>query len=152
MASAIRTRTRRQIWLRWALVGVAVFFLVELLIRHIPPDGASITRTEVVTSFDGTVTSVTTHTHAYTGDALDALNKALNTAPLQRPYPLLNGCRNGLGGYATYTVTLTWHELPVQVWSSQGCGAYSESSGGVPNILWTRELPYETQARFLTFP
>jgi len=152
MASATRSRTRRRAWLRWALVGVAVVVLAELLIRHVPPDGASVTRTEVVTSFDGTVTSVTMHTHAYTGNTADALNGALNTAPLQLPNPLLKGCRNSLGGYATYKVTLTWHGLPVQVWSSQGCGAYSESSGGLPNILWTRELPYEAQARFLAFP
>jgi hypothetical protein len=130
------------------------FILCELAIRHIPPDGASLTRLNDQTSLDNSGPgSVTATTRIYTSPRdraiIDKLNNALNTAPLQLPAPLLKGCQNGLGGAVTFTVTLTWHGLPVQVWTSEGCGAYSESSGGITNFLWTHELPWRDQAALL---
>lgn len=102
----ITPRSRRR-WLRWALVACVAFILCELVIRHIPPDGASLTRLNYHTNLDGSGPgSVTATTRIYTSPRdraiIDKLNNALNTAPLQLPAPLLKGCQNGLGGAVTF--------------------------------------------------
>lgn len=153
MANTATSASRRRAWLPWAGLALALFIAVELVVRHLPPDGASVTRVSHVYATDGSgehiTSTITTYAAPHDQAIINALDDALNTAPLAGPAALQGDCAT-VGGYVAYTITLTWHGFPVQVWNGQGsCGLYSESSGGLPNMLWSRAMPQQKQATLL---
>lgn len=142
---------RRRAWLRWVGVALVVFFAMELLIRHLPPDGVQITRVDhfLPTGVTNAYNQTTTRT-SHNAATVNAYNDVLNTAPITgSALPFLQGNCADLAGFTTYTITLTWHGLPVQVWDSYGCNSFHESSGGIPNLLWSRAMPQQDQVRLL---
>lgn len=137
--------------LRWgATIAVLVLLAFEITVRYLPPDGATITRfarTSYSTGGPATVTTtITSRVYVSPRDTatIDRLSQALNTSPIDGPASF-----NGLCADATewndWTISLTWHGLPVQVWTAHGCPAFSESSGGIPNVFWTRTFPLPAQ-------
>jgi hypothetical protein len=120
------------------------------MVRHLPPDGATITRYEHIAYSTGgpatVTTTVTSRTYVAPRDSttIDRLNNALNTAPIDGPASF-NGLCADATGWNDWMITLTWHGLPVQVWTAHGCPSFSESSGGIPNVFWTQAYPLSTQ-------
>lgn len=137
---------------RWGLVVVVAFFLVfEVTVRHLPPDDVTVTTINYVEmSGHNTVTTTSRTTSADTAQtraAIDRLSDALNTAPIGGPsIPIFtHGCMTAIG-YTEYRVTFTWHGLPVQVWTTNTpCPNFTENSGGIPDLLWSRTLLWNGQ-------
>ncbi len=144
---------------RWGLViVVAILLTFEVIVRHLPPDGVTVTMIEHNAVYSGSaisyvvkMTSRTTRANTPPARAeIDRLNDALNTAPFSAPTylptsPTSYACVS-LGGWTDYRVTFTWHGLPVQIWTTDnGCPSFAENSGGIPNVLWTHTLSYSDQ-------
>ncbi len=138
-------------------VVVALLLAFEVTVRHLPPDGVTVTKTHqiwVVGSAPSpeknqprnfTVTTSATHlaaSRALWRARIQRLNTDLNSGVVRPFAPLLyyRGCELP-DGYTDYQVTFTWHGLPVQTWTSlDGCPTFRENSGGIPNVLWTHDL------------
>jgi hypothetical protein len=143
---------------RWGLViVVAILLTFEVTTRHLPPDGVTVTTIEHYAVFTSIPSGVkisyavraTSHTTlATTGQTraeIDTLNNVFAAAPFDGPTYTSYMCTS-LGGWIDYQVTFTWHDLPVQVWTTDnGCPSFAENSGGIPNVLWTHTLSYSDQ-------
>lgn len=144
---------RRNRGVRWSLVVVVAFFLIfEVTVRHLPPDGVTVTTIDHYAVYNpGAYYFVKTTSRATTADTvqtrakIDTLNNAFAAAPFSMSPYLARPCMT-VGGWVDYQVTFTWHGLPVQSWTSLGgCGTFTENSGGIPNVLWGHWLPVDGQ-------
>lgn len=129
----------RRIRLGLAILVLAalVFIAFELGIRHVPPDGM-------------TVTLLSPHGYLMDGPPLmytapkdqqtiDAYYSGLNAAPVESSqasanYALYQGCYPNM--YPQ--ITFTWHGIPVESWISQDSASiceYVENSGGLSEHL-----------------
>lgn len=138
--------------LRWgAVIAVLILLAFEVTLRNLPPDGATVTRFQRITYSTGVPATVTTtitsrvYVSPHDNATIDKLNNVLNSAPLDSPASF-NGLCADASGWNDWTITSTWHALPVQVWTAHGCPSFSENSGGIPNIFWTRAFPLSAQS------
>jgi hypothetical protein len=153
-----RRRAPRRLWL--SVVGlIALVLVMEGIVRHLPPDGVTVTTIEHYAVFTRiptgervayavrTTSRTTSADSAQTRAEIDHLSNALNTAPFGAPtyLPTTHQCMT-VGGWRDYQVKFTWHGLPVQIWTTDnGCPSFAENSGGIPDVLWTRTLSYSDQ-------
>lgn len=140
--------------IRWGLVIAVTFFLAfEITVRHLPPDGVTVTAITYSAEYPSNRVSyaVRTTSHATSADTthtraeIDTLYNAFAAAPFTLSPYISRSCMT-LGGWVDYQVTFTWHSLPVQIWtSSGGCSQFAENSGGIPNELWGHSLSVDGQ-------
>ena len=126
------------------LALVIIFLAFQVTARRLPPDGMTIvanttTGTSLYGSNVGVVTTSANYSAAKYQTVINRLYDDFNTALPNTPPATLTTC--GPLGYADYQVAFTWHGLPVEVWWNQGgCPVYTDSTGGIPNLLWAHTL------------
>ncbi|HEU5342886.1 MAG TPA: hypothetical protein VFU60_00940 [Ktedonobacterales bacterium] len=133
-APAARRGKHRRLWLAVGVL-VALFILFEVGIRHVPPDGMTVTYTysQLDPNCSNCVDSVF-GTGRYTSPqdqpTIDSYYAAFNRAPV-RPAWFFHHCTMYSDPVA---VVFTWRGIPVESWTIQGCD-YFESAGGVSDVL-----------------
>lgn len=152
-STSVPARSARRFWhelLRWGLGVVLLlllFLLFEVGIRHVPPDGMTVTYAYKYSA------SAVIGTRPYTApkdqqtirDAFAAFNAA---RVVRVPLGQYAGC--ALTPYPSLVV-FTWHGVPVEAWTLEGCW-YAESAGGIsdervvehplPNITMPLPTPH----------
>lgn len=119
-----------------ALVLLALFIAFEVGSRHVPPDGMTVKYGCGVPNRPMCI-----YTSPKDQQAINDYYAAFNRAPvrLNLPEPVINGCFNEDASY----VVFTWHGMPVESWTYDGCEEYIENAGGVSDayILTHHDAP-----------
>lgn len=122
-ARVSRRRGRRRYWLVVGAV-LALFVLFEVGIRHVPPDGMTVT----TMGYSGA-----TYTLFYTApkdqQTISETYATLHAAPAVSPFAHYNCAL----GPSPYSVAFTWHGIPVEVWFTGSC-VVSDTAGGIPDL------------------
>ncbi|HEY7974592.1 MAG TPA: hypothetical protein VID72_04565, partial [Ktedonobacterales bacterium] len=100
---------------RWGLVVVVTLCAVfEVTVRHLPPDGVTVTTmthdavyNPGVSYVDTTTSRTTSADTAPTRAEIDTLNNAFAAAPFTMSPYISRSCMT-IGGWVDYQVTLTW--------------------------------------------
>jgi hypothetical protein len=126
---------RLRFWLAILAIFALVLILFEVGIRHVPPDGMTVT----LLSPDGRSGGPWMYATPKDQQTIDAYYTGLNAAPVKSSqvsanYALFHGC------YPTAypQITFTWHSIPIESWTSQdsiSICAYIEDSGGLSEHL-----------------
>lgn len=128
-----RRRGRRRFWL-WVGVLFAVFILFEVGIRHVPPDGMTVTEI----GYAGGSSETSSYTYAAPKDqqTISATYVALHNAPaIVMPIFSHYNCALTPPPYPT-SIAFTWHGIPLETWSTGSC-VVGDTAGGVPGFLLT---------------
>lgn len=112
------------------LAVLTLFILFEVVIRHVPPDGMSVTDAYGPSLYGSTRT---TYTAPQDQQDINTYYAELNAAPVESrattSYALPDGC------YPTAypNITFTWHGIPLESWS--GYCVVVESAGGISETV-----------------
>ena len=124
---------RRRFWLV-VVVLLALIVLFEVGIRHVPPDGMTVT--ELGYASDSTYTVAYSYTAPQDQQTIGATNASLNTAPT-----VIGGifahynCALTPPPYPT-SIAFSWHGIPLETWYTGSC-VVGDTAGGIPDFLWT---------------
>ncbi len=120
----------RRLPLRWDIgVGIvlALFIMFEVGIRHVPPDGMT------VTEIDYAGGDPFTYSYTYTApkdqQTIGETYAALNTAPAFNYLITRYNCPLNSPPYPS-SIEFTWHGIPLETWSTTSC-TISDTAGGV---------------------
>jgi hypothetical protein len=119
----------------WLVVGVllALIILFEVGIRHVPPDGMTVT--EVGYAGSAPFTLSYSYTAPKDQQTIGDIYAAFNRAPVWTAWTV-HGC---VMTQDPSSVVFTWHGVPVESWTLAGC-VYDESAGGISDALFVQHL------------
>lgn len=130
-----------------ALILLVLFLLFEVGIRHVPPDGMTVTGigySEVgyPDSFGTTRTFTSSYTEPKDQQTINDLYASLNAAPaffspIFFSQPVNVHCALLWLPYPT-SIAFTWHGIPLETWFTSGC-VVRDTAGGIPDVF-TRHL------------
>lgn len=112
-----------------------MFLLFEVGIRHVPPDGMTVTYNYAYPVNNGTSIGMQTYISPQDQQNIYAYYAAFNRAPVRSLW-WHHGCTMSLD---PSSVEFTWHGLPVESWTNTGC-EYTESAGGISDELVAQHL------------
>lgn len=126
-----------------ALMVVLLFLIFEVGIRHVPPDGMTVTGIEdsevgYPDTFGTTVAFTASYTAPEDQQTINDFYASLNAAPAYFSpvsHPIVNCALTPLP-YAT-SITFTWHGMPLETWFTSSC-VVGDTAGGIPDVLTYR--------------
>ena len=124
--------SRRRFW----LVVVAVLVLIVLFevgIRHVPPDGMTVTYT--CSACGAPYVGTRAYSAHADQQAIEDWYTSFNDASVVSAWRL-SGCTLTMD---PSSVVFTWHGIPVEAWTLEGC-RYAESAGGMSDALVVQHL------------
>lgn len=115
-----------------ALIAVLLFVVFEVGIRHVPPDGMTVTEV----GYPGVMS---TYAYSFTApkdqQTIDDIYAAYNRAPVWSAWDR-HGC---VMTQDPPLVVFTWHGIPVESWTLAACW-HVESAGGISDGLVVQHL------------
>lgn len=128
-----RRRGRRHFWLAAGVV-LALFLLFEVGIRHVPPDGMTVTYDCPSFCVNYPFVGARAYTAPQDQQFITQSYAYYNSLPVIPAWTPIASC----GPLAIYpsSVVFSWHGIPVESWTSRNClGEYIESAGGISDSI-----------------